>query len=143
MPRILPLTPEQLRTPSFLFLLREAAGLEDPELMRIINEELPGMTVAGIGDSGIVLGFAAFHSGAGGVVLEYIAVDPAHRGVGLGSRLIQHIRAACIGEELLAETDDDAIDFYRGLGFTIESAPSDARWPDRLRYRCVLPPLSE
>ena len=37
-------------------------------------------------------------------------------------------------------SDDDAIGFYRSLGFVDRSAPGDARWPDRRRYHCVLHP---
>ena len=39
---------------------------------------------------------------------------------------------------IFAQTDDDAIGFYRSLGFVDSPAPRDARWPDRQRYDCVL-----
>ena len=46
----------------------------------------------------------------------------------------QHVQQA---EPVVAETDDDAVGFYRALDFDIGPAPSDPRWPGRRRYRCV------
>ena len=52
--------------------------------------------------------------------------------------LVDAIRSTHPGLPLLAETDNDAVDFYRALGFTVEPRPPDRRWPGRPRYRCTL-----
>ncbi len=40
----------------------------------------------------------------------------------------------------LACESDNAIGFYRSLGFKDTPAPPDERWPERSRYDCVLTP---
>ena len=59
---------------------------------------------------------------------------------GSQQEIIDAVRAADPSLPLRAETDDDAVDFYRTLGFTVTGAPRDARWPARRRYRCEMPP---
>lgn len=92
---------------------------------------------AGAGD---VVGFAAFDRRPDQLELHYLAVSEAARGVGLGARLIDAVRASAPGLPLRAETDDDAVEFYRSLGFTVRDAPRDARWPGRRRYACEIGP---
>ena len=124
-----------LESESFLALLFDAVEVDSHALLRIRDEELSRLQVAGVIDDGTVVAFAAWDATSDPLVLEYIAVDAAHRGTGLGRRLIDHVRGS---RPLLADTDDDAVEFYRRLGFTISDAGRDARWPDRRRYRCVI-----
>lgn len=58
------------------------------------------------------------------------------RGRGLARRLLAAV--ARLGSPVVAETDDDAVGFYRRLGFRVATAPEDPRWPGTVRYRCVL-----
>ena len=115
--------------------MREAAGLPDAELRRIIAEELVLMEVVGTGPRGVPTSVAAYVSRPDGVVLEYIAVAPGLRGDGIGRALVDAL--ASVSGQVVAETDDDAVGFYRALDFDIDPAPSDPRWPARRRYRCV------
>jgi GNAT superfamily N-acetyltransferase len=137
------LTAEEIDTDGFLALLGEAAGLDTDALIRIRDVELPTMTVVGTVD-GSVLGFAAFGADTHGedrTELHYIAVAHEARGTGLGSRLVDAARRADTTRPLYASTDDDAVDFYRRLGFVVADAPRDPRWPTRQRYDCLLDPL--
>ncbi|NJC24110.1 ribosomal protein S18 acetylase RimI-like enzyme [Arthrobacter pigmenti] len=143
MQRIRPLTATDLETPTFLALLREAAGQSDAELKRLIAEALPRLENTGIVQDGEVLAFVSFSSDAAGTTIEYLAVDESQRGRNLGTALIRHVCERYPSLPVVAETDDDAVGFYRRLGFDVSPAPTDARWPDRRRYRCVLPALSE
>ena len=64
-----------------------------------------------------LLGFAATRSDG---YLLFLAVDPAHRGDGLGRRLVatvaeEHGSITCHARQ----TNEDAIGFYSRLGFTI------------------------
>jgi len=129
------LSADAIESDSFLALLFDAVEVESDALLRIRDEELPRLQVAGVVEHESVVAFAAWDAASVPLVLEYIAVDATHRGRGLGRQLIEYISA---NGAIEAETDDDAVDFYRRLGFTISDAGRDARWPDRRRYRCVL-----
>ncbi|MWV60663.1 GNAT family N-acetyltransferase [Rathayibacter sp. VKM Ac-2754] len=131
------LSPADLATPRFLELLRMAAELPDEELARLRDEELPTLSIIGaVGDGGLDA-FAAVRIREDGLEIEYIA----SRVRGLGSALVSELRRRHPGVVIVAETDDDAIGFYRRLGFTDVPAPADPRWPGRPRYRCTLPAL--
>ncbi|ODT23517.1 GNAT family N-acetyltransferase [Microbacterium sp. SCN 69-37] len=139
------LTAEEIDTDGFLALFGEAAGLDTDALIRIRDVELPTMTVVGTVD-GSVLGFAAFGADTHGedrTDLHYIAVAHEARGTGLGSRLVDAARRVDPTRPLYASTDDDAVDFYRRLGFVVSDAPGDPRWPTRQRYDCLLEPLGD
>ena len=134
-PTIRRLVGEDLASEQMLVLMREAAGLSDAELHRILVEELAVMEVVGTGPLGAPTSVAAYVSQSYGVVLEYIAVAPELRGDGIGRALVDAL--AGVSWQGVAETDDDAVGFYRALDFDIGPAPSDPRWPGRRRYRCV------
>ncbi|KAB7672251.1 GNAT family N-acetyltransferase [Bacillus sp. B1-b2] len=65
-------------------------------------------------------------------VIKHIAVSLEHRGKGIGSRMIEFL-----SEEftlITAETDKDAIDFYRKYGFSITSLGE--KYPGVERFLC-------
>lgn len=64
-----------------------------------------------------------------------IAVDPGRRGRGSGTRLIRQAIEVHLPRRVVAETDDDAVAFYRKLGFITE--PFMSEWGTR-RYRVTL-----
>ena len=138
-PTVRRLVGEDLASEQMLALMREAAGLPVVELRRIIAEELALMEVVGTGLQGAPTSVAAYVSRPDGVVLEYIAVAPELRGGGVGRVLVDALAGGA--EPVVAETDDDAVGFYRALDFDIDPAPSDPRWPGCRRYRCVRRPL--
>jgi len=121
----------------FRELLRLAGDFNDDALDRVIATELPGMSVLGHRTDGTLTGAAAFEPDSGS--LEYIAVASAAQGRGTGTALVRAVREQLPGRDVSARTDDDAVDFYRRLGFTVTAAPEDPRWPGRRRYHCVLP----
>ena len=126
---------QDLASEQMLALLREAAELPDAGLRRILVEELAVMEVVGTGPPGAPTSVAAYVCQSYGVVLEYIAVAPGLRGDGIGRALVDAL--VSVSGQVVAETDDDAVGFYRALDFDIGPAPSDPRWPGRRRYRCV------
>jgi len=138
-----PLTADEIASATFLPLLWEAAGADADALVWIRDVELPKLTLVGAVQGGSVVGFAAFGPDGTRTELHYIAVDASARGTGLGTRLVDAARHADTTRPLYASTDDDAVAFYRRLGFTVSPAPRDARWPTRQRYACVLPPLGD
>lgn len=135
-----PLTADEIGSASFLPLLWEAAGEDADALAWIRDADLPKLQVVGAVDGG-VRGFAAFSPDGDRTEIHYIAVAHEARGTGLGRRLVDAARRADSTLPLFASTDDDAVEFYRRLGFTITGAPRDPRWPTRQRYHCTIAPL--
>lgn len=69
--------------------------------------------------------------------IRNIGVIPARRGHGLGRRLIEGAAARYAPCILSAETDGDAVGFYRACGFEIE-ALGDRYGSGTSRYACRL-----
>ena len=65
-----------------------------------------------------------------------IAADPAYRGQGVGRALITCAAENLSGRALHAETDDEAVGFYRKCGFTIKNLGE--KYPGIVRYHCIL-----
>ena len=68
--------------------------------------------------------------------IRSIAVAEASRGRGVGAKLIAHAIGELKCGELSAETDDDAVGFYRSCGFDIVSLGE--KYPGVVRYLCTL-----
>lgn len=62
-----------------------------------------------------------------------IAVKPEYQGKGIGSRLIDYIFSQFAVNKLTAETDDDAVGFYKKYGFTVTDTKLNH---DTKRYIC-------
>ena len=71
---------------------------------------------------------------SGTIGIRSIAVAPAWRKRGLGRTLIDALAERAGAKRVVAETDDDAVGFYRHCGFAIEDAPPKF---GRARYWCV------
>jgi len=54
-------------------------------------------------------------------VIRHIVVHQKHRGCGIGRMMIASVCEEFALEHLEAETDDDAVGFYRRCGFTVQS----------------------
>ena len=68
------------------------------------------------------------------VTILDIAVNPEHQGKGIGSKLIDFIFNSFNVNNITAETDDDAIGFYKKYGFTVADTKVEF---DTKRYVCV------
>ncbi|TQR19466.1 GNAT family N-acetyltransferase [Psychrobacillus vulpis] len=66
--------------------------------------------------------------------IKHIAVSPLERGRGIGKWMIDNICEKYSLQLILAETDLDAVSFYRKLGFTILSLGE--KYPGVERFRC-------
>ena len=67
-----------------------------------------------------------------------IAVDPAHRHQGIGSFMLNRVQKKLRITSLYAETDRDAVDFYRKNGFRITAFSGHYNDKTVTRYQCEL-----
>ncbi|WP_414049436.1 GNAT family N-acetyltransferase [Macrococcus animalis] len=62
-----------------------------------------------------------------------LATSSNHQLRGIGTQLINHIKET--NDYIIAETDDDAVNFYRKQNFVIE--PLGEKYPGVKRYKCI------
>ncbi|WP_232696107.1 GNAT family N-acetyltransferase [Brevibacillus daliensis] len=67
-------------------------------------------------------------------VIKHIAVSPEERGNGIGSKMITLICEKYSLTNISAETDKDAVEFYRKFGFKV--TPLGEKYPGVERYLC-------
>lgn len=119
-------------TPEIESLLNEAVGFGG--LSRYEVEPRPQL--CGWLIEGRLVSAAGFLSDPSGVLLIHLATAAEDRGSGYGGQLVREIAARFAPRPVVAETDDDAVGFYRRLGFVVEETRSE--W-GTARYRCALP----
>ncbi|WP_400242163.1 GNAT family N-acetyltransferase [Niallia sp. JL1B1071] len=68
--------------------------------------------------------------------IKHIAVSPTQRGKGIGTNLIMYVMKKHALSQLCAETDTDAVNFYKNNGFTITSLGE--KYPGVERFFCLL-----
>ncbi|AWB44235.1 GNAT family N-acetyltransferase [Paenibacillus sp. CAA11] len=67
--------------------------------------------------------------------LLHISVHPEYRGQGYGRLLVLEVLTKENPERIIAETDEEAVDFYRNIGFVVASK---GELPNGIeRFRCV------
>lgn len=126
---------ESLRNEAFVALLAEASGHGQDDARRLVDDELAATEVVGTLDENGIAAFAAYEVLPDAVRIADVAVRPDCRHQGLGAQLLLSISREHL-VPLLAETDEDAVGFYRRVGFTVSEA---AEKGGRQRYCCVLP----
>ena len=124
----------RLTQPPFFNLL--APSVYDPTEERLQNRAGrykgdENTQVYAISRDGSYKGIVAFSSGKQAVIHD-IAVDPSCRKEGMGKTLIEFIFRLG-AETVTAETDDDAVGFYKKCGFTVTETESDY---ETKRYLC-------
>lgn len=97
----------------------------------------PNIFVLSCADEERVIGLIVLRRNAvSAVEIVSIAVEPAYRGLGIGSKLIASAANSLTCDEISAETDEDAVGFYRSYGFEIVSLGE--KYPGCTRYLCTL-----
>lgn len=70
------------------------------------------------------------------VEIRHLAVQQKRRGKGIGKGMIAEISKAGGIKTIIAETDHEAVGFYRNAGFTIASLGE--KYPGVERFTCIL-----
>src|SRR6266568_5858078 len=80
----------------------------------------PSYTLLGYQRNGVIIGCIGLQLPSPGyAIIRAIAVAPSARGQGIGSHLLRQSIGTFSLTHLSAETDLDAVEFYRKCGFTI------------------------
>jgi len=75
-------------------------------------------------------------SGVNQCEIKHIAVSPAYRGRGIGREMIRYVEEHHVFSSIYAETDQDAVIFYKNNGFHIISLGE--KYPGVERFGCLL-----
>ncbi|MDK8188467.1 GNAT family N-acetyltransferase [Paenibacillus sp. UMB7766-LJ446] len=91
----------------------------------------------GYEDEGQLIGLIGYEkTGASEVTIHHIAVLPENRFKNYGRGMISQVLAKYNPDRLIAETDVEAVEFYRNTGFVVYSLGE--LYPGVERFRCVL-----
>ncbi|NHN31682.1 GNAT family N-acetyltransferase [Paenibacillus agricola] len=118
------------------------ATFPDPERLKKTVDQYKnnGSKLQGYESEGEIIGLIGYSlmdnaTGDFTIKLEHIAVDPEERGKGFGRGIILELLELEKPNVLLAETDEEAVDFYRSLGFAIASLGE--KYPGVERFQCT------
>lgn len=120
-----------------------AACMYEPTFEKFLQKtapllEDPNTGVYGAFQEELLTGIIVIHcKGGGAAEIKGIAVRETHRRRHIGSDLIEYVLRAEALTELSAETDDDAVLFYRHCGFETETVSMTYGGIPCRRYRCV------
>jgi ribosomal protein S18 acetylase RimI-like enzyme len=67
-----------------------------------------------------------------------IAVEESSRRQGIGTLMLRQVMESCCLQAVFAETDDDAVEFYRKCGFAVENHIETYDGKPVARYTCRL-----
>lgn len=115
-------TKEIITEPDILKLL--APSVYNPTQERLLNrakkyQENENTNIYAYKDNGEHKGIVIFKIINNLATILDIAVKPEHQGQGIGSKLIDFIFNSFNVNSIIAETDDDAIGFYKKYGFAV------------------------
>lgn len=89
----------------------------------------------GYEDGELLVGMIGYEKSGNDLVIRHISVIPENRGLGYGRGMILEAMTKEKPERVIAETDEEAVDFYRNIGFIVHSLGE--QYPGTERFRCV------
>lgn len=91
----------------------------------------------GYEEDGLLLGVIGFDVMEDELIIRHLAVLPENRGKGYGRGLILELllEVQPKPERVIAETDEEAVNFYRSIGFEVYSLGE--KYPGVERFRCM------
>ncbi|HEX9896106.1 MAG TPA: GNAT family N-acetyltransferase [Dehalococcoidales bacterium] len=129
----------EVYSPSTLSLIKACIGNPTAEKVQgVLREYFQGKgTLYAALANGREIGIIGIEeSSARYCTIKHIAVAEEYRRQGIGRQLISSIQKMTTCESMVAETDADAIVFYKKLGFNIHSLGE--KHPGTERFRCLL-----
>jgi ribosomal protein S18 acetylase RimI-like enzyme len=95
----------------------------------------PDLRLYGLEEDGVLIGLIGYALAGNRLDIRHLAVEPEFRRQGYGRGLILEAIAKEQPDWVAAETDEEAVEFYRNIGFTIVSLGE--RFPGAERFLCV------
>ncbi|MBO9599300.1 MAG: GNAT family N-acetyltransferase [Cohnella sp.] len=94
------------------------------------------LRIMGYESEGQIVGIVGYSIDSGDrMILRHIAVQPDARGAGFGRGMILELLHQFSPVSIEAETDEETVDFYRSIGFRIESIGEKV--PGTERFLCT------
>ncbi|OOC62409.1 GNAT family N-acetyltransferase [Paenibacillus ihbetae] len=96
-----------------------------------------GSKLYGYVEEGLLVGIIGCDIQQDEVTIRHLAVIPENRGKGYGRGMILELLLQLDPKpkRVIAETDEEAVDFYRNIGFEVHSLGE--KYPGVERFRCI------
>jgi N-acetylglutamate synthase-like GNAT family acetyltransferase len=110
----------------------------DPDsLEKTVNEYKTNdnLELFGLEENHEVIGVVGIKQDNKTIEIRHIVVHPQFRGIGYGRGQLLELIEMKRPEEIFAETDGIAVEFYRNVGFSINSLGE--KYPGVERFKCV------
>ncbi|MBD3922171.1 GNAT family N-acetyltransferase [Paenibacillus sp. PR3] len=120
-------------------LLAQCMWPDDDRIARelLMYQTEPTRILMGEEKTGELVGLIGVErTGGASGILKHIAVTPLYQRRNLARSMIEKIMLETGLSELQAETDKDAVGFYKRIGCRIESLGE--KYPEVERFRCIL-----
>lgn len=126
----------RIQEPEIQELLSYAVFPSPEKLARTVGDYTgnPSLELCGYVQEEELVGLIGFTVEQGELLIRHLAVKPECRGLGFGRGLILEAIDRVRPVRVIAETDEDAVDFYRWIGFEIEGLGE--KYPGVERFRC-------
>lgn len=129
----------RLQEPEVQELLSYAIFPDPDQINQTVQQYVTqsNLFLTGYEDEGQLVGLIGYeHTGASEITIRHIAVLPENRFKNYGRGMISQLLAEYNPDTLIAETDQEAVEFYRNTGFVVYSLGE--LYPGVERFRCVL-----
>lgn len=127
-----------LKSPDVLSILAESVYMPSKEkLIKRANMYINSINTVAYGykDNDVIFGLIVLDiSNKEEIVILDIAVNKSKQCNGIGRKLIDYALYDLKPKILIAETDDEAVEFYRKCGFIVRNLGE--KYPNVVRYEC-------
>lgn len=128
----------RLREPQIQELLGYSVFPDPDRLEETVEryENDANMMLYGYESEGILVGIIGFDiNSVQEMTLHHLAVEPHSRGAGFGRGIILEIIEDMHPVRIVAETDEEAVQFYRNIGFVVRGLGE--KYPGVERFACI------
>lgn len=129
---------DQVESPEISQLLEYAVYTDEDALAGAINRyhSEAGAELYALKHEGELIGLIGYVMDDHNTLnITHLAIAPEHRNQGYGRAIVLEALYEAKPDRIIAETDEDAVDFYRNIGFVVLSI---GRLPNGIeRFRCM------